>query len=82
MKKTSVKPAKVKKAELPKKVKSKKITCPQCNNNLSRGLNIGFLMGFATGAMIVAVIDYLDDKRKEMRRIEKGSDADYYYTVE
>ena len=82
MKKTSVKPAKVKKAELPKKVETKKITCPKCNNNFNRGLNIGFLMGFATGAMIVAVIDYLDDKRKEMRRIEKGSNADYYYTVE
>ena len=82
MKKTSVKPAKVKKSELSKKVEPKKITCPKCNNNFSRGLNIGFLMGFATGAMIVAVIDYLDDKRKEMRRIEKGSNADYYYTVE
>lgn len=48
----------------------------------SRGMSIGFVLGFAAGAAIVAVIDYLDAKHQEMRRIEKGSDADYYYTTE
>ncbi len=77
MKKTSVKPTKNKSV---KKNSSKKTQSK--HNNIKKSLNASFFIGFAMGAMIVAVVDYLDDKHKEMRRIEKGSDADYYYTTE
>lgn len=78
MKENSVKPAKVKSV---KKSGNKKNICPKCQDNFTRGMGIGFILGFAAGAAIVAVIDYLDDKHKESIRIEKGSDANYYYTT-
>ncbi|MCM1507136.1 MAG: hypothetical protein NC177_08395 [Ruminococcus flavefaciens] len=78
MKKNSVKPVKVKPV---KKSKSAKNTCKKCHVNFNKGLGMGFVLGFATGAAIVAVVDYLDEKHNEMRRIEKGSNADYYYNT-
>lgn len=78
MKKTSVKPVKVKPV---KKAKKQKNTCLKCHDNFTKGMGIGFVLGFAAGSAIVAVIDYLDDKHKESIRIEKGSNADYYYTA-
>lgn len=80
MKKDSVKPAKVTKVKPSKK--PAKNTCPKCRKTFRKGMGLGFLIGFAVGSAIVAVIDYLDDKHKEMSRIEKGSDAEYYYTTE
>ena len=77
MRKNSVKP--VKKTKV---VKSKKNTCPKCADKFSKGMFIGFLSGFATGSVIVAVYDYFDEKHNEISRIKKGSDADYYYTTD
>lgn len=79
MKKNSVKPVKVKPV---KKARTAKNTCPKCKKKFRKGIGLGFLLGFTMGSAIVAVIDYIDDKHKEMSRIEKGSDADYYYTTE
>jgi len=79
MKKTSAKPVKVKPS---RKVKAKKFSCPKCKKNFNRGMGLGIVIGFATGSAIVAVIDYFDEKHNEMRRIEKGSNADYYYTTD
>lgn len=78
MKENTVKSVKVKPA---KKSGSKKNICPKCQDNFTKGMGIGFVLGFAAGSAIVAVIDYLDDKHKESIRIEKGSNADYYYTT-
>ncbi len=78
MEKTSVKPVKVKPVKTTKKVKN---TCMKCHNSFTKGVSIGFLLGFVTGSAIVAVIDYLDTKHRESIRIERGSDADYHYTT-
>ncbi|MDE6035559.1 MAG: hypothetical protein K2G36_06575 [Ruminococcus sp.] len=72
----------MKKNTVKKVGKSKKNNCPKCADNFSKGMFIGFLLGFATGSAIVAVYDYFDEKHNEISRIKRGSDADYYYTTE
>ncbi|MDE6833966.1 MAG: hypothetical protein K2J39_06970 [Ruminococcus sp.] len=76
MEKNSVKPAKKDKV-----AKRKTNTCPKCPENFNKGFFIGCLLGFSAGAAIVAVYDYFDEKHKEISRIKRGSDADYYYNT-
>ncbi len=66
-----------------KPVKVKKISAiRRCPDSFWKGAGLGFVVGFAVGAAIVAVIDYCDEKHSEIRRIEKASDENYYYTTD
>lgn len=76
MKNNSVKPVKKTKVS-----KEKKNSCSACSVNFSKGLFMGFILGFVAGAGIVAVYDYFEEKHNEVSRIKKGSDADYYYNT-
>lgn len=71
------------KAKKTKPVKVKKISAVRrCPNVFWKGAGAGFVVGFAFGAAIVAVIDYYDEKHSEISRIKKASDENYYYTTE
>lgn len=77
MKKVSSKVKKI------KPVKAKKLSAIRRNPDIFwKGAGLGFFAGFAVGAAIVAVIDYYDEKHSEIRRIEKASDENYYYTTD
>ncbi len=65
-----------------KPVKVKKLSIKKCPKSFWAGTGVGFVAGFAVGALIVAVIDYYDEKHSEMSRIEKASNENYYYTTD
>lgn len=37
----------------------------------------GFAVGFVVGASVMAVLDYYDNKKKQLRRIQNGTDENY-----
>lgn len=44
------------------------------------GVCAGFALGFLVGASIVAIIDYYDDKKEQLKRIKRDSDENYIYS--
>ncbi len=55
----------------------------EVTKSLSRtavGVCAGFALGFLVGASIVAIIDYYDDKKEQLRRIKRDSDENYIYS--
>lgn len=40
----------------------------------------GFVAGFLMGAALVAVIDYYDNKKTQLKRIKRDSDENYIYS--
>ncbi|MBR1591810.1 MAG: hypothetical protein IJ666_02225 [Ruminococcus sp.] len=37
----------------------------------------GFAIGFVSGALVAAIIDYYDEKKKNLARIRRDSDENY-----
>ena len=37
----------------------------------------GFAVGFVVGASVMAIIDYYDNKKTQLRRIQSGTDENY-----
>ncbi|MDE6789530.1 MAG: hypothetical protein K2J47_09460 [Ruminococcus sp.] len=44
------------------------------------GVCAGFAIGFLLGASVVAVIDYYDNKKAQLKRIKRDSDENYIYS--
>ncbi len=44
------------------------------------GVCVGFAIGFLLGASVVAVIDYYDNKKAQLKRIKRDSDENYIYS--
>lgn len=44
------------------------------------GICVGFAVGFLMGAAVVAVIDYYDNKKINLKRIKRDSDENYIYS--
>lgn len=44
------------------------------------GVCAGFVVGFLMGAALVAVIDYYDNKKTQLKRIKRDSDENYIYS--
>ncbi|MBR6386421.1 MAG: hypothetical protein IKS03_09935 [Ruminococcus sp.] len=52
------------------------------NNNKNLGefitaFGTGFAIGFISGALVTAIIDYYDEKKKNLARIKRDSDENY-----
>lgn len=44
------------------------------------GVCAGFALGFILGAAVVAIIDYRDDKKEQLKRLKRDSDENYIYS--
>ncbi|MCM1133071.1 MAG: hypothetical protein NC340_06330 [Ruminococcus flavefaciens] len=44
------------------------------------GICAGFAIGFLLGASVMAVIDYYDNKKAQLKRIKRDSDENYIYS--
>lgn len=49
-------------------------------NRTALGVCAGFAVGFLVGATLVAVIDYYDNKKAQLKRIKRDSDENYIYS--
>lgn len=49
-------------------------------NRAALGVCAGFVVGFLMGAALVAVIDYYDNKKTQLKRIKRDSDENYIYS--
>ncbi|HBB72286.1 MAG TPA: hypothetical protein DCZ71_06735 [Ruminococcus sp.] len=43
---------------------------------------IGFAAGFIMGAAVVAIIDYRDEKLRALKKLERDTDENYYYSTD
>lgn len=44
------------------------------------GVCAGFAVGFILGASLVAIIDYYDNKKTQLKKIKRDSDENYIYS--
>lgn len=44
------------------------------------GVCAGFAVGFILGASLVAIVDYYDNKKTQLKRIQRDSDENYIYS--
>lgn len=44
------------------------------------GVCAGFAVGFILGASLVAIIDYYDNKKVQLKKIKRDSDENYIYS--
>lgn len=44
------------------------------------GVCAGFAVGFLFGAAVVALFDYYDNKKEQLKRIKRDSDENYIYS--
>lgn len=45
------------------------------------GICAAFSVGFILGAAVVAIIDYHDGKKEQLKKIKRDSDENYIYSV-
>ena len=50
--------------------------------NVAAAALAGFAAGFVLGASIVAIIDYRDEKREQLKRLRRDTDENYYYSTD
>lgn len=48
--------------------------------NTAIGICAGFAIGFLFGAAVVALFDYYDNKKEQLKKIKRDSDENYIYS--